>query len=443
MTTPFIARHLATEIPGPRSRELTADHHRYVSSGVGQGMPIFAQSSSGATITDVDGNRFIDLASGIAVSSVGNSAPAVVAAVQDEVAKLTHTNFATTPYANYVEVCRLLDRHIPGDFPKKSVLVNSGAEAVENAVKITRKYTGRPAIVVMENAFHGRTNLTMSMTTKSMPYKQGFGSFAPDVYRVPFSYPLRDRFGTDGEAAANAAIDAIELMVGHEHVAAIIAEPIQGEGGFIVPASGFLHRLSQWAHDNDVLYVSDEIQAGFCRTGAWFACEYDEVIPDLVCTAKALGGGLPLAAVTGRADIMDSVQPGGIGGTYGGNPVACAASIAAIATMENQSLDKRALHLESIATNILSPLVDELPALAELRGRGAMIGLEFVEPGTMQPNAELVRRIIDSAVRHGIILLSCGVYGNVIRLLPPMVITDDEYAEALNALKEIILIEAA
>ncbi|TPF96454.1 4-aminobutyrate aminotransferase [Bifidobacterium sp. UTCIF-39] len=443
MSVPQVARKLITAIPGPKSQALEEEHHKYVSAGVGQGMPVFAESASGATITDVDGNRFIDLASGIAVTGVGNCAPEVVKAVQDEVAKLTHTNFATTPYANYIEVCKKLAEHTPGDFPKKSVLVNSGAEAVENAVKIARKYTGRSAVVVMENAFHGRTNLTMAMTTKSMPYKRGFGAFAPDIYRVPFSYPLRDEFGTDGAAAAKAAAAKIELLVGHENVAAVIAEPIQGEGGFIVPAPGFLSGLADWAHDNGVLYISDEIQAGFCRSGKWFACEYDGVVPDLITTAKALGGGMPIAAVTGRAEIMDSVQPGGIGGTYGGNPVSCASALAAVKLMEDKDLPARAAHIGEVADAALKPLVDELDTVAEVRGHGAMIGIEFVKPGSMEPNKELVGRITKRTIQEGLIMLTCGIYGNVIRLLPTLTITDEELTEALDVLKEIIVEESA
>lgn len=443
MAVAQVARKIVTEIPGPKSKALTEESKKYVSAGVGQAMPVFAESASGSTITDVDGNRFIDLAAGIAVTGVGNSSPTVVKAVQEQVAKLTHTNFATTPYAPYIEVCKKLAEHIPGDFDKKSVLVNSGAEAVENAVKIARKYTGRSAIVVMENAFHGRTNLTMAMTTKSMPYKQGFGSFAPDIYRVPFSYPLRDGFGADGAAAAKAATDKIELLVGSVNVAAIIAEPIQGEGGFIVPAPGFLSGLADWAHAHDVLYISDEIQAGFCRSGKWFACEYDDVTPDLVTTAKALGGGMPIAAVTGKAEIMDSVQGGGIGGTYGGNPVSCAAALAAVKLMEDEDLPAKAAHIWDRVEEILSPLADELDTVAEVRGRGAMVGIEFVKPGTMEPNKELVGRISKSCIQKGLIILTCGINGNVIRLLPPLVMTDDELTEALETVKEAIVEESA
>ena len=414
------------------------EHHQYVSAGVGAHMPVFAASASGATITDVDGNRFIDLAAGIAVTGVGNAAPEVVKAVQEEVAKLTHTNFATTPYEGYVDVCKKLAEHTPGDFAKKSVLLNSGAEAVENAVKIARKYTGRSAIIVMRNAFHGRTNLTMAMTTKADPYKSGFGSFAPDIYPVSYSYPLRDAFGHDGVAAARASIREIELLVGAANVAAIIAEPVQGEGGFVVPAEGFLNTLNTWAKEHGIVYISDEIQSGFCRTGKWFASDYFDLVPDLITTAKALGGGLPISAVTGRAEIMDSVQPGGIGGTYGGNPVSCAAALAAVGIMEREDLPAKALHIGQVVNERLSPLVDEIPEVAEVRGLGAMQAIEFVQPGSLEPNRELVNRIVAKAERSGLIILTCGVDGNVIRLLPPLVIADDELNEALDVLAAII-----
>ncbi|MCI1634826.1 4-aminobutyrate--2-oxoglutarate transaminase [Bifidobacterium sp.] len=440
---PQQARRLRTAIPGPKSQALTARHHQYVSAGVGAHMPIFAESASGSTITDVDGNRFIDLAAGIAVTGVGNAAPEVVEAVQQAVAKLTHTNFATTPYESYIDVCEKLAEHTPGDFPKKSVLLNSGAEAVENAVKIARKYTGRSAVIVMENAFHGRTNLTMAMTTKSSPYKQGFGAFAPDIYPVPYSYPLRDAFGADGVAAAKASIEKIELLVGHDNVAAIIAEPLQGEGGFVVPAEGFLKTLSDWAHEHGVLYISDEIQSGFCRTGEWFASDHFGVVPDLITTAKALGGGMPISAVTGRAEIMDSVQPGGIGGTYGGNPVSCAAALAAVSMMENKDLNARSRHIASLVESSLQPLVEELDTVAEVRGLGAMQAIEFVKHGSMEANKALVGNIVKKAMQAGLIILTCGINGNVIRLLPPLVISDEELNEALDVLKAIIVEESA
>lgn len=439
---PQVARRIRTAIPGPESLKIQKDYDEYITKGIGMNTPVFAQSSEGATITDVDGNRFLDLAAGIAVASVGNCAPEVVAAVQEQAGKLIHTSFATTPYKGYVDVCKKLAEHTPGNFPKKSLLLNSGAEAVENAIKIARCYTGKSAIIVMENAFHGRTNLTMSMTTKADPYKAGFGGFAPDIYRVPFSYPLRDEFGADGAAAARKAIEKIQLLVNVRDVAAIIAEPVQGEGGFIVPAQGFLNGLLEWAHHNDIVYISDEIQAGFCRTGAWFASEHFGIIPDMVTSAKALGGGMPISAVTGRSEIMDSVQPGGVGGTYSGNPVSCAAALAAISLMESKDLPSRAAHIGEVAKNLLKPL-SSTDYVAEVRGLGAMIGIEFVVSGTMKPNGDLVRRVIKRAPSEGLILLSCGIYGNVIRLLPPLTITDAELTEAVNTLVALVREEAA
>ena len=431
-----VARKIATSIPGPRTLEIQKEYDRYVTLGVGQHEPIFADSASGATITDVDGNRFIDLAAGIAVASVGNTAPEVVSAVQNQATKLLHTCFATTPYAGYVEVCKKLAEHTPGDFPKKSILLNSGAEAVENAVKIARRYSGKSAVIVMENAFHGRTNLTMSMTTKAAPYKAGFGGFAPDIYRVPFSYPLRDAFGEDGAAAAKEAIREISLLVDTGDIAAIIAEPVQGEGGFIVPADGFLQGLLDWAHQHGIVYISDEIQSGFCRTGEWFASDHFGIVPDLITTAKALGGGMPISAVTGRSEIMDSVQRGGIGGTYSGNPVSCAAALAAIGIMEKQNLPARAAHIGALADELLAPLA-ATSSVAEVRGLGAMIGIEFVktdDSSSMTPDADIVRRILKRAPQEGLIILSCGIYGNVLRLLPPLTISDEELSEAIHTL---------
>ncbi|MCI1915041.1 MAG: 4-aminobutyrate--2-oxoglutarate transaminase [Bifidobacteriaceae bacterium] len=439
---PQVARKITTAIPGPRALEIQKDYDRYVTAGVGQHEPIFADSASGATITDVDGNRFIDLAAGIAVASVGNTAPEVTTAIQDQATKLLHTCFATTPYAGYVEVCKKLAELTPGSFPKKSILLNSGAEAVENAVKIARRYSGKSAVIVMENAFHGRTNLTMSMTTKASPYKAGFGGFAPDIYRVPFSYPLRDAFGADGAAAARAAIDKIRLLVDPGDVAAIIAEPVQGEGGFIVPATGFLEGLLTWAHENGIVYISDEIQSGFCRTGEWFASTHFAIVPDMITTAKAIGGGMPLSAVTGRAEIMDSVQRGGIGGTYSGNPVSCAAALAAIGIMEREDLPARAAHVGALADELLAPLAAS-SRVAEVRGLGAMIGIEFVKPGSLEPDGDIVRRILARAPQEGLIILSCGIYGNVIRLLPPLTISNEELTEAVRTLSAIAFEEMA
>ena len=301
-------RRLVTAIPGPRSIELQARRTAAVSAGVGGTLPVFIVAAGGGVLVDVDGNSLIDMGSGIAVTTVGNSAPQVVENVQRQVAQFTHTCFMVTPYESYVQVCEALNELTPGDHAKRSALFNSGAEAVENAVKIARAYTHRQAIVVFEHGYHGRTNLTMGLTAKNMPYKHSFGPFAPEIYRVPLSYPFRD--GLTGAQAAAHAISRIDKEVGVDNVAAIILEPIAGEGGFIVPAEGFLPEIVEFARANGIVFVADEIQTGFCRTGEWFACDHEGVIPDLITTAKGIAGGLPLAAVTGRAEIMDAVHVG-------------------------------------------------------------------------------------------------------------------------------------
>ncbi len=328
-------RVLATAIPGPRSVELHARKTAAVSSGVGATLPVYVERAGGGIIVDVDGNQLIDFGSGIAVVSVGNAAPRVVSRVQEQVADFTHTCFMVTPYEEYVAVAEKLNELTPGAHEKRSALFNSGAEAVENAVKIARSATGRPAVVAFDHAYHGRTNLTMALTAKNMPYKHRFGPFAGEVYRVPMAYPFRWPTGP-----ANCADEAFETFtslvhaqVGEDNTAAVILEPIQGEGGFIVPAPGFVARVAQWCTDHGIVFIADEIQTGFCRTGDWFACEAEDVVPDLITTAKGIAGGLPLSAVTGRAELMDAVHVGGLGGTYGGNPVACAAALGAIETM--------------------------------------------------------------------------------------------------------------
>jgi 4-aminobutyrate aminotransferase/(S)-3-amino-2-methylpropionate transaminase len=341
------SRHLVTEIPGPASLALSKRRAAAVSHAVGKTMPVFAARAAGGIVEDVDGNRFIDLGSGIAVTTIGSSAPRVVDAVRAQVADSTHTCFMVTPYEQYVAVAEHLNRLTPGSGEKRSVLFNSGAEAVENAVKIARSYTRKDAVVAFDHAYHGRTNMTMALTAKSMPYKSGFGPFAPEIYRAPLSYPFRDglidkELATNGELAAQRAIDVISKQVGAANLAAVVIEPIQGEGGFIVPAEGFLPTLLDWCRRNDVVFVADEVQTGFARTGAMFACEHEGIEPDLICIAKGIADGLPLSAVTGRAEIMDAPHPGGIGGTFGGNPIACAAALATIATIEADGLIERA-----------------------------------------------------------------------------------------------------
>jgi len=417
-------RRLVTELPGPRSRELFARRQAAVSAGVSAMFPVFIERAGGGVLVDVDGNSLIDLGSGIAVTSVGNSAPRVVQAVQDQVAAFTHTCFMITAYEGYVQVCEELAAVTPGSHAKKSALFNSGSEAVENAVKVARHATGRTAIVVFDHAYHGRTNLTMALTAKNMPYKDGFGPFAAEVYRVPMSYPFRDG-GITGEQAAKRAIDVISTQVGAKNVAAVLIEPVQGEGGFIVPAPGFLPAIASWCTADGALLIADEIQTGFCRTGAWFASEHENVVPDLVTTAKGIAGGLPLAAVTGRAELMDTVHTGGLGGTYGGNPVACAAALASIQTMRELDLAGAARDIETIMFDRLRAMQSRHAAIGDIRGRGAMIAVELVEPGTTEPDAALTGQIAKACHAAGVVVLTAGTYGNVLRFLPPLVIGHD------------------
>jgi 4-aminobutyrate aminotransferase/(S)-3-amino-2-methylpropionate transaminase len=396
--------------------------------------PVFIERAGGGVLVDVDGNSLIDLGSGIAVTSVGNSAPRVVQAVQDQVAAFTHTCFMITAYEGYVQVCEELAAVTPGSHAKKSALFNSGSEAVENAVKVARHATGRTAIVVFDHAYHGRTNLTMALTAKNMPYKDGFGPFAAEVYRVPMSYPFRDG-GITGEQAAKRAIDVISTQVGAKNVAAVLIEPVQGEGGFIVPAPGFLPAIASWCTANGALLIADEIQTGFCRTGAWFASEHENVVPDLVTTAKGIAGGLPLAAVTGRAELMDTVHTGGLGGTYGGNPVACAAALASIQTMRELDLAGAARDIETIMVERLRAMQSRHAAIGDIRGRGAMIAVELVKPGTTEPDAALTGQIAKACHAAGVVVLTAGTYGNVLRFLPPLVIGHDLLSEGLDVIE--------
>ena len=427
-------RRLVTELPGPKSRELFARRNSVVSAGVSTAFPVFIERAGGGVLVDVDGNSLIDLGSGIAVTSVGNASPKVVQAVSEQVAAFTHTCFMVTPYEGYVQVCEQLAELTPGDHAKKSALFNSGSEAVENAVKIARHATGRTAVVAFDHAYHGRTNLTMALTAKNMPYKHKFGPFASDIYRGPTSYPFRDA-GVDGAAAAARAISQIAVQVGTENVAAVIIEPIQGEGGFVVPAAGFLPAVADWCKANGIVFIADEIQTGFCRTGDWFACDREGVVPDLITTAKGIAGGLPLAAVTGRAELMDAVHAGGLGGTYGGNPVACAAALGTIATMRELDLAGAARAIEETMTTRLRAIASRHPAIGDIRGRGAMIAVELVKPGTTEPDAALTGAIAKACHAQGVVVLTAGSYGNVLRFLPPLVIGQDLLNEGLDVIE--------
>ena len=429
-------RKVVTELPGPKSRALHERREAVVSAGLSTGFPVYIERGEGAMLLDVDGNLLLDLGSGIAVTSIGHAVPEVIEAVSQQVADFTHTCFMVAPYEEYVAVCEELAALTPGTHAKTSALFNSGSEAVENAIKVARLATGRQAVVVFDHAYHGRTNLTMALTAKNMPYKEHFGPFAPEVYRVPMSYPFRD--GLSGPAAAARAIAEIESQVGAHNVAALLIEPIQGEGGFIVPADGFLAALSAWTTANGAVFIADEIQAGFCRTGSWFAIEHDGVIPDLVTTAKGLAGGMPLAAVTGRAELMNAVHEGGLGGTYGGNPVAAAAALATIRTMRDRDLPARARAIGETVSARLNALAGEVSIIGDVRGRGAMQAIELVNPGTAEPNAAAAKAIVNYCNQQGVIALACGTFGNVIRLLPPLVITDAQLEDGLNVLADAV-----
>jgi 4-aminobutyrate aminotransferase / (S)-3-amino-2-methylpropionate transaminase / 5-aminovalerate transaminase len=427
-------RRLVTALPGPRSQELTRRREAAVAAGVSSTLPLYIERGAGAMLVDVDGNQLIDLGSGIAVTGVGHAAPAVVEAIAEQAARFTHTCFMVGPYSGYVEVCEELNARTPGQHAKLSALFNSGAEAVENAVKIARHATGRQAVVVFDHAYHGRTNLTMALTAKAHPYKTGFGPFAPEVYRVPMSYPLRDPAGLSGAEAAARALSAAEKHIGAETIAAVLVEPIQGEGGFVVPAPGFLPALAEWCRDRGVVFIADEVQTGFCRTGDWFACDDEGVVPDLVATAKGIAAGMPLAGVTGRADLMSRVHPGGLGGTYGGNPVACAAALAAISTMETLNLAASARSIGDRVRSVLEPLTEKFEGLAEVRGRGAMQAIELVRPGGLEPDPVAAAAITARCHAEGVVVLTCGTWSNVVRLLPPLVIGDGLLDEGLAIL---------
>lgn len=427
-------RRVVTAIPGPKSQALHERRLKVVPVGVGTTLPVYIERAHGAIVVDVDGNQLIDLGAGIGVTTIGHTNDAVVAAATEQLEKLTHTLFTVTPYEVYVRVAELLGEHTPGDFAKKTVLVNSGAEAVENGVKIARKYTGRNGIAVLEHAYHGRTNLTMAMNFKASPYSTGFGPFAGDIYRAPSSYPYHD--GLSGADAAARTISYLEKTVGASDLACLVVEPIQGEGGFQVPADGYLPALQEWCTANGIVFIADEIQSGMARTGKYFASEHFGLIPDIVLSAKGIAGGLPLAGVTGRAEIMDASQPGGLGGTFGGNPVSAAAAIAVFEQIEQHNLLAEAARIESVLKPGLEALQQKYPVIGDVRGIGAMIAIELVEPGTHTPNAAAVTAISAFAAQHGVLLLTAGTYGNVLRFLPSLAISNELLEDALSVLDE-------
>jgi 4-aminobutyrate aminotransferase/(S)-3-amino-2-methylpropionate transaminase len=386
----------------------------------------FIESARGAVLRDVDGREYIDFAGGIAVMNIGHSHPRVVAAIKDQAEKLVHTCFMVNPYEPAVKLAEKLCRITPGAFPKKAAFLNSGAEAVENAVKIARYYTKRPAVIVFENAYHGRTLLTMTMTSKVKPYKFGFGPFAPEVYRMPF-----------GDKAPASALHAFFVQhVNPEAVAAVVAEPVQGEGGFIAPPPGYFQEVVEICRDNGILFVADEIQSGMGRTGKMFAIEHWEVEPDLITVAKSLAAGMPLAAVIGRQEIMDAVHPWGLGGTYGGNPVACAAALAVLEVFEEEDMLAKSVALGQKLRARFEAWEKQFDIIGSVRGLGAMLGLELVKGPQREPAADEAKQLVAACVEKGLVILSCGTYGNIIRVLAPFVITDEQLEKGLAIMEE-------
>jgi 4-aminobutyrate aminotransferase/(S)-3-amino-2-methylpropionate transaminase len=433
---------LVTEIPGPRSRALLERRLEAVPRALFHGTPLFVEAAGGAILRDVDGNALIDLGAGLAVLNVGNTAPTVVQAVREQLERLTHTCMHVTMHEPYIAVAERLNRLVPGEGPRRTMLVNSGAEAVENAVKIARYVTGRPGVVVFDHAFHGRTLLAMTMTAKEMPYRHGFRVTAPEVYRLPFAYPYRCPTGgrSPEECADRCAAYAIAEMdahIGADNIACLVAEPVQGEGGFVVPGPGFLPKLADYCRANGIVFVADEVQTGIGRTGRWFGIEHEGVVPDLVTTAKSLAGGLPLAGITGPAETMDEIHVGGLGGTFGGNPLACAAALAVLETVERDGLLERAERIGEIMLGRLRDMAERFPSIGDVRGRGAMVAIELVEDRvTKVPARQLASRVIEECYRQGVVVLKAGTYDNVIRFLPPLVIEDGLLSEGFDVLEK-------
>lgn len=411
-----------------------------VARGISHATPIFAARAEGAILEDVDGNRFLDFAGGIGVVNAGHRAPRVVAAIREQLDAFIHTCFSVAPYEKYIALAEKLNSLVPGAFAKKSVLVNSGAEAIENAVKIARAYTRRPAIICFEDAFHGRTMLTMSLTSKTHPYKAGFEPFATDVYRIPYAYCYRCSYSLQYPSCnvfcAQHLEDTFKRVVASEAVAAVVVEPVLGEGGFVAPPREFFAILQETCKRHGILFIADEVQSGFGRTGAMFASERYGITPDILVSAKSIAAGMPLAAVTGRAEVMDAPALGGLGGTYGGNPLACAAALAAIETLERENLPERAEKLGQRFEARARDWKKRWPLIGDARGLGAMRALELVRSrDTREPAKEEAEEVLRHCREHGLILLSAGSYGNVLRLLVPLVITEDQFDEGLDVLE--------
>src|SRR6266581_2659686 len=427
---------LRTEIPGPKSRALMARRETAIPRGPSNATPIFAARAEGATIEDVDGNRYLDFAGGIGCLNIGHRSHRVLAAIRAQLEKHLHLCFAVTPYESYVAVAEKLNALAPGNFPKKTILVNSGAEAIENSIKIARAYTKRPAVICFEDAFHGRTLLTMSLTSKTHPYKAGFAPFASEIYRIPFAYSYRGEKGATAESFARYLEDAFKRVVAPESVAAVIAEPVLGEGGFIVPPRGYLHILQDICRKHGIVFIADEVQSGIARTGKWFASEHFGIEPDLVTTAKSLGGGLPLAAVTGRAEIMDAPGVGGLGSTFAGNPLSCVAALAAIETIEREGLLVRSTAIGKRFEERARGWQRKRDLIGDVRGLGGMCAIELVRnAATREPAETETKEIARYCYEHGLITITAGTYNNVMRILVPLVISDEQFDEGLDVLE--------
>jgi len=439
---------LRTQIPGPKAQELAKRRAQSVPRGIYASTPVYISRAEGAVIEDVDGNSLIDLAGGIGVINVGHRSPAVVDAIHRQADRYLHTCFQVVAYESYIKLAEKLNEITPGTFPKRTFFVNSGAEAVENAVKIARFYTKRQAVICFEDAFHGRTFLGMALTSKTHPYKAGFEPFPSEIYRIPYAYCYRCSYGLKYPSCEVACADALEGVfkrtVAAESVAAIIVEPILGEGGFVTPPSDFLRKLHGICKQHGILLIADEVQTGFGRTGAMFACERYGIEPDILIAAKSLGGGLPIGSITGRAEIMDAPGPGAIGGTFGGNPLACEAALATIDTMARQDLPARANALGERFRARAAKWQANWSQIGEVRGLGAMQAIELVRsPESRVPNDAATKHIIQYCYERGVLTLNAGSYGNVIRILMPLVITDVQFDEALDVLESALSHEFA
>jgi 4-aminobutyrate aminotransferase / (S)-3-amino-2-methylpropionate transaminase / 5-aminovalerate transaminase len=425
-----------TQIPGPRSRALMARREAAVPRAPYNATPVFVARAEGASLEDVDGNRYLDFAGGIGCLNSGHRNSRVVSAVREQVDKFLHLCFAVTPYESYIALAEKLNSLAPGSFAKKTILLNSGAEAVENAVKIARAYTKRPAIICFEDAFHGRTMMAMSLTSKTHPYKAGFEPFASDVYRIPFAYPYRSESGSTTESFANHLNNAFQRAIAPEAVAAVIAEPVLGEGGFVVPPRDYFKLLQEICREHGILFIADEVQSGFARTGHWFASEHFGIEPDLITMAKSMGGGMPISAVTGRAEVMDAPEVGALGGTYCGHPVSCVAALAAIEAIEKDGLLARSVAIGKRFEERARRWQKKWPLVGDIRGLGGMCAVELVRNAdTREPADTETKEIAKYCYQHGLITITAGTFNNVIRILVPLVVTDEQLDEGLNVIE--------